>query len=153
MKVIINVIEHDEQPYDTVGDWRFEGEDGKPIKQEEALSKANTCGCVLRINVSRMGNWKYEMMVAVHELVETLLCMKDCVDVETVDAFDKEFEAKRAESDEREPGDDAEAPYMKQHCVATGVERILCAAMGEGWTAYDLAVMGLPEIEGEKVSR
>ena len=143
MKVIIQTIPHEKQPYDTVGDWRFENAKGEPIEQVEALSKANTDDCVLRINVSNMGNWKYEMLVAMHELAETLMCMHDGVMVEDVDAFDKKFEAAREEDNTDEPGDDPRAPYARQHCIATAIERLMCAQLGCAWNEYDDAVMKL----------
>ena len=143
MKVIIQTIPHDKQPYDTVGDWRFENADGEPITQDEAMLKVETDACVVRINVSRMGNWRYEMLVAMHELGETLMCMHDGVMVEDVDAFDKKFEAAREEDNTDEPGDDPAAPYVRQHCIATAIERLMCAQLGCAWNEYDDAVMKL----------
>ena len=157
MKVIIQTIPHEKQPYDTVGDWRFENADGDPITQDEAMNII--CGVdapsgglflpnqdddvVIRINVSKMHNWRYEMLVAMHELVETLMCMHDGVMVEDVDAFDKKFEAAREEDNTDEPGDDPAAPYVRQHCIATAIERLMCAQLGCAWNEYDDAVMKL----------
>lgn len=146
MKVIIETIPHAQQPYDTVGDWRFEDGSGNPISQSVALLKASVGlgnECVLRIRVSDLKSWKYEMLVAVHELVETLLCMDRGVMVEDVDKFDKAFEKKRKPGDESEPGDDPRAPYVKEHCIATSVERLLCAELGCSWKVYNKKVMSL----------
>jgi hypothetical protein len=119
MKIIIETIPHDQHRYETVGDWWFEKPD------------------TLQIRVSAMGDWKKEACVAVHELVEVLICKYDGVSQESVDAFDQNYEALRPEGDTSEPGDDPRAPYTKQHCIATGVERLLCAALGLSWKEYD----------------
>jgi hypothetical protein len=150
MQVIIKTIDHKKQPYDTCGDWRWENKKGKPINQTEALARANTDDCVLRINVSNLGSWRLEMLVAVHELVETLMCLRDGVLVEDVDAFDKAFEAARKKGNQDEPGDDPKAPYVNQHCVATAVERLLCAQLGCTWDEYCNAVESLPTIPSKE---
>jgi len=82
-----------------------------------------------------MGNWRYELLVAVHELVEAFLCMHDGVSEESVDKFDKQFVQRDAE-----PGDSPDAPYARQHCLATGVERILAACLGVKWDWYEEAI-------------
>ena len=149
MKISIETIDHKDQPYDTCGDWRFEDPAGKPISQAGAMRHeigGNGHDCVLRIRVSKLGDWRYEMLVAVHELCETLMCMKDGVHVEKVDEFDKAFEAARAEGNEDEPGDDPKAPYNRQHCIATAVERLMCAQLGCDWKTYDAKVLSLPTI-------
>lgn len=136
MNVDIRWIRHGEQRYETSGDWWFDHEAG-----------------VLRIRVSNMNDWRYEMAVATHELVEALLCIHDGVQPGEVDDFDKEFEdARRNVSSmcdegsmefrgkeipwDSEPGDHPDAPYHRQHCFATAVERLLIAALGCSWSAY-----------------
>ena len=150
MKVVIETIPHEQQTYDTCGDWRFEDERGRPITQRLAKRLINTEKCVLRIRISSLNSWKYEMLVAVHELVETLLCLNDGVMVEAVDKFDKAFEAARKEGNEDEPGDDPKAPYVRQHCVATAVERLLCAELCCDWKTYDKRVFSLPTIPSKE---
>jgi len=146
VKVIIQTIPHEQQPYDTCGDWRFENSKGDSISQSEAMLLRETNECVLRINISKLGDVRYEMLVAIHELVETLMCMNDGVDVADVDAFDKKFESEREDGNCDEPGDDPKAPYVLQHCVATAVERLLCAELGCDWKTYDAKVFSLPTI-------
>lgn len=126
MKITIEVIPHEHQRYPTVGDWEFDP-DGN-----------------LSIKVSRMDNWKYESLVALHELVEVLKCKSDGVSQKDVDAFDMQFEKDRAEDDDSEPGDSPLSPYKKQHCLATGIERIMAAELGVDWKTYDDAVMAMP---------
>lgn len=119
MKIIIETIPHKEQRYPTVGDWFYE--DG---------------GETLRIKVSQLSDWKRESLIAIHELVEVVLCKNEGISQESVDKFDFEFESDRKEGDLSEPGDAPSAPYNKQHCLATGVERILAGVLGVAWGPY-----------------
>lgn len=127
MNVCIKTIPHKDHRYETVGDWWFEGKN-------------------LHIRISEMGNWRYEMCVAVHELVEALLCKHSKVTQKSVDKFDKMFENEREQrlhSYDEEPGDDPDAPYKVQHCIATGVERIVAALLGVCWRSYEMKINSL----------
>lgn len=118
MNIHIEVIPHEQQRYETVGDWRWNEGD-------------------LTISVSNTSNWKYEALVAVHELCEVLMCKNDGVSQEDVDEFDQAYEAHRKPNDDSEPGDDPAAPYRKQHFIATNIERILAVALGVDWKRYE----------------
>lgn len=118
MKISIQTIPHSLQRYNTVGDWYTDKITG-----------------TVRIFVSELNSWRYELLVGVHEVVEAFLCMHDGVTQESVDAFDKQFV-----THSEEPGDDPEAPYQKQHCLATGIERILAACLGVKWADYEEAL-------------
>jgi hypothetical protein len=126
MKITIETIPHETQRYPTVGDWFYEPNGDLTIK------------------VSELGDWRYNALVGLHELVEVLKCKYDGVTQEEVDKFDIAYEKTRPEDDDSEPGDSIDAPYRKQHCLATGVERILAAELGVDWKSYDDAVMNLP---------
>lgn len=130
MKITIETIPHETQRYATVGDWYYD--------KDETLC----------IKVSALSDWRREVLVAIHELVEVVLCKHNGVSTELVDEFDIQFEKARIEGDESEPGDDPKAPYRKEHCVATGVERILAAELGVDWKPYEQELCSLPEIEG-----
>src|SRR5437660_1137933 len=119
MRIIIETIPHETQRYTTVGDWYYD-DDG-----------------TLHIKISQLSDWRREMLVTVHELVEVLTCKNDGVSQEVVDKFDKEFESNRHPDNEDEPGDDPSAPYVKQHCLATGIERILAQQWGVNWKQYE----------------
>lgn len=155
MKIVIETIPHEKQRYPTVGDWVCEKEwpagemptGGKVISQQE----------VLRIKVSDLGDWRKEALIAVHELIEVLICKHDGVSQEAVDKFDFEFEEKRkvglecspddaetARLETLEPGDDNDAPYRRQHCIATGIERLLAAELDVSWKEYEDAIYQLP---------
>ena len=152
MRIIIESIDHKDQRYPTTGDWQTEEYvEGSPQ---------------VFVTVSRMGDWRYEALVGIHEAIEAALCKHAGIDGEDVDAFDKEFEAAReahepvrqhCETRElftfrgkqydigAEPGDDPEAPYYYQHQMATGVERILAAELGVSWNDYEAANLALYE--------
>lgn len=122
-KIEIEFIPHDQHRYPTVGDWLIAtGMNGEKI---------------LNIRVSKLSDWRREALIAVHELVEVLLCRKDGVTQKEVDVFDRNFEANRPDGCDDEPGDDSDAPYRKQHCFATGVERLLAAELNVDWKAYE----------------
>lgn len=119
MNINIKTIPHNEQRYETVGDWWFD-ENGD-----------------LQIRVSDVGNPKYEFLVAYHELAEVMLCKDRGITTEEVDTFDKNFEANRPEGNEDEPGDDPNAPYRKEHFFATSLERLVAAELNVDWNKYD----------------
>jgi hypothetical protein len=108
-----------------VGDWKIE-------KDETIL-----------IFVSKMSDWRYEFLVALHELVEVFLCRYSGVGQKQVDRFDIAYEKKRKAGDESEPGDSPKAPYRTQHCIATGVERIVAAFLGVVWADYEKEIQSL----------
>ena len=124
MKVTIEVIPNENQRYPTVGDWQWDGDN-------------------LTISVSAIGDWRYEMLVAFHELAECLICNHRGISQESVDEFDKRYEAARLEGDVSEPGDSIAAPYYREHQFATCVERLLALELGVEWNKYDEVVSGL----------
>lgn len=129
MNINIEVIPHSTQRYDTCGDWWFEGND-------------------LQIRISDVGDWRYESMIAVHELCEVILCKERGVSQESVDKFDTEYEEKRIWGDDSEPGDEPDAPYQNEHNLATGIERILCASLGIKWSDYEAVIDQLSDFYG-----
>ena len=126
MNVKIEIIPHSEQRYPTVGDWFFDGEGNLTIK------------------ISALNDWRKEMLIALHELVEVLKCKHDGVTQEQVDRFDIVFEKARQDGNDDEPGDDPKAPYVKQHCLATGIERVMAAELGVSWKEYEEILNELP---------
>ena len=122
MKIIIETIPHNQQRYNTIGDW-FPDSEPSPLPGGTPIA-------VIRIRVSAMANWRHEALVALHELAEVILCMNDNITPKLVDDFDMSFNGP-------EPGDDPQSPYKRQHCFATAVERLACAAMGVDWFEYE----------------
>jgi hypothetical protein len=84
-----------------------------------------------------MGNWRLEALVAVHELIEALLCRVDGVTEDEVDHFDFNFKG------DAEPGDDPNAPYYEQHQRASGYERLLAADLQVNWAEYERIIEAL----------
>lgn len=86
------------------------------------------------IQVSDMGNAKYEFLIAMHELIEQALCLERGVPEELITKFDIEFDKSGKEG---EPGDDPLAPYHKEHVYASAIEYSLCKELGLDPNAYD----------------
>jgi len=107
-----------------------------------------------KIRASQMGDWwlfnddtyvvhvletltpEAQLAVAIHELVEAVLCRKHGVREDQVCSFDEHYEAERQEgkhAEDDEPGDHSLAPYRKEHQDATFVERAVCHALGISW--------------------
>ena len=108
--------------YPTVGDWQFKP-DGS-----------------LHITVARMSDRRYEFLVGLHELVEALLCKQAGVSQAAVDAFDVEYETRRKQGDDSEPGDAAGAPYRREHVIASVTERLAADLLGVNWDRYGAEV-------------
>lgn len=125
MKYAIKTIPHSEQRYDTSGDYWI-----------DAMG-------VHQFRISSMGNEDYEFLVMVHELIEQYLTQKRGITEQSITEFDVQYEKDRPEGDTSEPGDSLESPYQNEHNLATGIERILCAAMGIKWEDYDSSVVDL----------
>ena len=125
MKIVIETIPNKSQKYRTVGNW-FRETDG-----------------TLRIQVSEEIGDKAASLVALHELIEVLLCEDRGITQIAVDKFDIEFEDERKPGNTDEPGDDPRAPYRKEHFFATSIERLMAAELGVDWKLYDAAINDL----------
>ena len=119
LRIEIKTIPHSQQRYETIGDWFY------------------VPNGVWKFHVSDLGNWKMEMAIAIHELVECALCRYAGITQAEVDQFDMAYEAQRAPDNYDEPGDDPRAPYHIQHCIATGIERIVICCLGVNWKDYE----------------
>ena len=125
MKITIEFIDHTKQRYPTAGDWQF-APNGD-----------------LKIRISETGDKRFNLCVAVHELVEAIVCDMDGINQSTVDKFDMDYEDKREDGDETEPGDSPKAPYFKQHFLATTLERQLAIALDVDWIEYEKTLLAL----------
>jgi hypothetical protein len=124
----IRTLLHAAQRYPTVGDWQL-GDDNR-----------------WAISVSKLGNWRYELLVAIHELVEMALCTDRGISEEDVTHFDRRFEASHAAGvSTGEPGDDRNAPYRREHRFAENIERQIAHELGVDWGEYEQAVEALYE--------
>ena len=120
--IIIKSIPHAQQEYPTVGNYWI-----------DFLGRR-------QIAVSSMKDWRYELLVAVHELIEVSLVEKRSISERKITEFDIKFEEERAKGKHTktaEPGDDKKAPYYKEHQFATKVEKMLAKELGVNWAYYD----------------
>ena len=102
--IFIQFIPHQEQRYDTCGDWFYEG-------PHLFIRVSN--------NLPEYASRIEQEAVALHELTEALLCRHRGVTQKMVDEFDFKWQNGQAE-----PGDNPDAPYHRQHEVADIVERV-----------------------------
>ena len=125
MRINIEVIPHEQQRYPTVGDYWFE--DG-----------------VQQVRVSHLPDWRYEILVAVHEIVELALTRHRGIPEGVISDFDVEFERLReARLRSGEPGDHSDSPYRREHFFATNLERLLAGELDVNWFEYENYVDGL----------
>jgi hypothetical protein len=117
----VKTIPHDDQRYDTVGDWFMEGG-------------------VLQVRVSSMANGDYEFLVAIHELIEKQICRKMGITEQMVDAWDLNHE------DAAEPGELEGCPYREAHLIAEGMERTLAVKLGVDWEHYSQTIKSLQQV-------
>lgn len=122
MDITIKTVPNAEQRYDTCGDWWFDAAGD------------------LQIRVSAMGDWRYEALVAFHELVEALLCRERGISAEAVDAFCATIEARRAAGAVDESGHDKASPSHREHLFAENLERMLALEWGVDWDEYGAAL-------------
>lgn len=133
-EILIRVIPHQEHRYSTTGDY-YEVEGGKWV-----------------IEVSEIGDARYEFLVALHELVEWFLLWLRGVKEEEVRAFDEwwEEEAKKGNVQCEEPGNDPRAPYYFEHIFATLVEKMVALQLGVDWGEYKVRLKELYKDEKDK---
>ena len=119
MKIVIETIPHHEQRYVTAGDY-WDDKDG-----------------VKHIRVSALGDWRMELLVALHELVETALCDVRGISEADVRAFDE------AHPEDTDPGARTDSPYRREHLFAEHVEHLIALEMGVAWKDYEERVGAL----------
>lgn len=134
MNITVETIPHENHRYPTCGDWILTP---APKKGDSEL----------KILVSETGDWRMNMAIAVHEIVEALLCVEHGIPQERVDEFDKQFEEMYDTDPSKfitdEPGEIPVAPYYAEHMAATVVERLFAWQIGLSWPAYEKRVAEL----------
>lgn len=126
-QVNIVFIPHAQQRYPTVGDWQI-----------------NTG--ILTIYVSELPDERMSQAIAVHELVEALLCTARGITPAQVDAWDIAGDGQYLD----EPGDDPRAPYFNEHQFATKVEESFINELEIDWHAYETAIANLATDNGDQ---
>jgi hypothetical protein len=109
---------------------------------------------LIEVKSIQMPDWRYELLVQVHELVEAALCKHRGITDEAVTAFDAQFEIEREaglHTPEAEDGDDPRAPYRKEHFTATNIERQLAAELDVDWALYEKCIQSQYAETGKSV--
>lgn len=129
MNITIKTIPHDEQRYETSGDWIFT-ESGD-----------------LEVRISDIGDRRMEFLVGLHEIMEAMLCFQNGIAEEVVTQFDVDFEKNRGPNDYLEPGDSPAAPYHEAHRAATALERMAALILDVPWDLYEQRIGKLKKEE------
>lgn len=128
MEIQIKTIPHNDQRYNTVGDYWVDANE------------------IIQIRVSKMGNRDYEFLVLDHEIQEIYLCIKRGIKFEDIDKFDTHFEEERElgiHDDDDEPGDSELAPYFNEHQFASIVERLVSYELKIDFEEYERRIVEL----------
>lgn len=120
MKIVIETIPHHEQRYATVGDYWDDADGTKQIR------------------VSDLGDWRMNLLVALHELIELSLCDQRGISEPDVKAWDEDHP-------DKDPGALPDAPYHREHMFAEAVERLVGGELGVSWPQYEERVEALFE--------
>jgi len=114
VKVTLKTLPPEMMRYPTTGDWQwFEN------------------GDLLITVTEHKKHDRSAFLVMLHELVEAFLCKDAGIAEEDVSAFDI------AHPDAPEPGDHPDAPYKRQHEIATEVEKIVASALLRDWDDHE----------------
>lgn len=89
----------------------------------------------LYVFVSEMADPRHVTLVALHEIVEALVTRHRGIAEPDIMAFDL------AHPELDDPGMSQEAPYHKEHLLASGIEMIMATELDVDWTAYEEACL------------
>ncbi len=134
MRVVIDFIPHNEQRYPTLGDWEKKEVDGQEV---------------MLIRISKLGVRESEIAIAVHELIEALLCDHDEITSKEVDDWDFAFvegQRKGEIGKDEEPGDHPKAPYHLQHVIAQRIENELVHSVGMTHRQHNLVCAKVEQV-------
>ena len=112
----------------------FTGEVVKSVRNDQCGDWRIDPGFPVRAMTLDLGNHDFNALLLIHELVEALSCKRDHVRDEEVCAFDAAYKG------DGEPGDEENAPYHRQHKLATLVETNIALAWGIDLIAYNKAI-------------
>ncbi|MDE2020738.1 MAG: hypothetical protein KGJ13_10415, partial [Patescibacteria group bacterium] len=73
MNIDLKIIPHHKQRFTTLGDWKM-------------------CGNTLRVRISRLSDWRFEMAVFAHEFLEFIITHHQGITTKECDKFDAWFE-------------------------------------------------------------
>lgn len=118
-KIVIEVIPHQKQRLGQPGDWFFDHSGN------------------LTVRVTDLGDWRYNFLLARHEMDEAILCKLAGISTEEVDSYDSRPESKSDDPDSFSgyPG----ASYQNQHNDALASEWQMSRLLGVDWQEYGKA--------------
>lgn len=122
MRIVIETVPHHMQRYPTVGDYYEHPINGTKM-----------------IRVSELRDWRMNLLVAIHELVESALCDHRGIAEPDVMAFDM------ANPEADDPGALSDAPYHREHMFSEAIERLVADQLGVSWVQYEQKVKALFE--------
>jgi hypothetical protein len=127
-QIIIDILPLQDIRFNDVGDYQDEVDGVRHIQVADMSDIAD-----------EMTAADYELMVAVHEMIESHMLFKRGVKTAVVDAWDATDAG----------ADDPKCPYHREHVKATMVEECLCSLLGIDWLEYDTFIQrcsnGVPE--------
>ena len=121
----ISIVSKELMRYDTAGDWIVE------LMQYDAAGDLIVPNEKIAITVARQKDRRYEMLIAVHELVEAILCRERGITADMVDEWDIILHPEA-----QDPGALPGCPYAKEHSAAECIERMLAHELGVEWNTY-----------------
>lgn len=124
MRIKLRRIDQKEQKFTTLGYWSW--------------SKPGNKG-TLTVQVSRMGDWRFEAAVWGHELIEVFYCWLFRISTEEADRFDAFYEAEYNAgriATTQEPGDDRKCPYYVGHSAGVAWEHFWIFISFCRWSKY-----------------
>ena len=127
LNIEIKTIADKKQRYNTVGD--YWDKNGKSF-----------------FRVSDMNNWKYEILIALHEIVEAYLCKSRSISENSISKFDEQYEKNRKYGILDEPGNNPNAPYYKEHQFATKIEKLFAKELNIDWKEYNALITKLDDL-------
>ena len=111
-KIIIRYVDHDEQRYNTDGDY-WES-DNSWVAQ-----------------ISKLPDWRYSFALTIHELLEMALAKAHEIDWRDITQFDI------THSQFLDPGEHEGAPYHREHLDAEEIEKMVIKMFGLNWDEYE----------------
>lgn len=115
----VEIIPHNQQRYPTVGDWQWD------------MSGS------LKVKISKMPDKRHMLLIAIHEIVEAILCKIDNVTDNQVTNWDMDH------LNDVDPGGIIGSPYYAQHHTATLIEGIMAQEMNVNWNDYEKGIQNL----------
>jgi hypothetical protein len=126
LNISIKTIPHKKQRYDTLGDY---WQDGK----------------VFKMRVSKLKDWRWEFLIAIHELVESHITRHRGIKEKDISEFDLMMLKKPESKYYLDPGCDPKAPYHKEHMFGIRIEKLLAKELDVNFKEYDSSIMQIGE--------